>query len=516
MVLRRGDLRWSIGGRWNTWDQQLDPSGQRIALNGRFTSADAGVEFFGGLVPTQDGIRVALGDPAARISLGATRLRSELHHDIVPFGLEVGINQRLTFEVVVPVVLSYVSAVFDINRINPSPANVGLNPGFGNLVVGGLATSVRAQANTAVSSLQAAFPSCFGAAPAPGCAATIALAQNTAALGAGVAQVYGTAGRFAPTAGGALHTALLNRFTTLNAQLRAALGIGAGAADPIVARPTAAPVRMALQDFNTLLLTSGFGVLGDTLTALERTALGDVEVGARWQWLNAFDGAARDRNLVNPSGARWRSVVGFTARLPTAGRRYNGQFLDIGVSDGATALELRSTTDVIAGDHFWASISARYAHVLGDRVERRIPLSGSEALVPLWRLQSVERKLGDYAELAVTPRWMFNDNFAVSGDYLLFARRASRHSGGPITTIDPFTGTLVALDPSVLDVPHQLAQRVGVGITYSTVPQAGRGKSRLPLDVRWQRFWTVGGETTPFVMYDRLELRFLTGLFGHP
>jgi hypothetical protein len=514
-VLKRGELRWSLGGRWNAFDEQLDAGGQRVPINGKWTSADAGTEFFGGLIPTQGGLRAALGDSSARVSLGTTRLRSEYHHEVVPFNFELGLSKRLTIAVSIPLVLSYVSAAFDINRVDPTPANIGLNPGFGaGNANGAVALTVQTQANAAVTALQAAFPSCFTGAPGAGCASTIALARNTTALGNGVAGVYGTAGRFAPVLGSNLDNALNARFIAINSALRTALGIPVGGTDPITARPTAAAVRMAVGDFNKLLLDRTYGVQSDTLTVLERTALGDAEVSARYQWLNTFDGAARDSGRVNPSGLRLRSTAGLTVRLGTAARPYIGKPLDLGAGDGATGIEVRSTTDLIAGDHFWASVTGRYTKMLGDQVDRRIPLSSAEAIVPISRKATIQRQLGDYAELEVTPRWMFNDYFAVSADYYLYLRKGTTFSGGAITITDPFSGGPLTLDPSVLNTSRQVAQRLGFGLAYSTVAAAARGKTRIPLDVRWQRIMTVGGENTPFSFQDRLELRVITSLFG--
>ncbi|MBI3791595.1 MAG: hypothetical protein HY275_12055, partial [Gemmatimonadetes bacterium] len=435
--------------------------------------------------------------------------------DRVPLTFEYGVTRKVTLTLSIPLVLSYVGAAYDINRLDPSPANIAFNPGFNTPAVAANATTVQQQAAAAVQALQAAYPSCFGASPGGACASTIALAQNTTALGAGVLAVFGATGRFAPVAGSPLHTALLARFTALNAQLRTALGVPVGGADPITARPAAAPVRMGLQDFNTLLLTSPYGVNGDTLTVLERSALGDVQLGARWQWLNTVEGAERDTGRANPSGLRLRSVAGIVAHLPTAAKPYLGQLLDVGVDNAATGIELRSTTDIIAGDHFWTSVTGRYTHMLAGTVDRRIPLSAAEALVPAYRRASVTRQVGDWAELEVSPRWMFNDYFAVSGDYQLFLQRATTFRGGPITVTDPFSGSPQVLDPSVLDQPHQLAHRAGFGIAYSTVAAAARGKTRIPLDIRWQRIMTVAGESTPFVMQDRLEVRVITSLFGH-
>ena len=136
--------------------------------------------------------------------------------------------------------------------------------------------------------------------------------------------------------------------------------------------------------------------------------------------------------------------------------------------------------------------------------------------MPSYRRQRLSRQLGDYAELEVTPRWMFNDYFAVSADYFLYLRRATTFGGGPITVSDPYSGLPVTLDPAVLGVPHEIAQRAGIGIAYSTVAAHGRGTTRLPLDIRWQRIITLGGENTPYAFQDRLELRIITSLFGKP
>ena len=515
-VLKPREWRWSFGARWTSWDEALDGAGQRSAINGRFTNPDAGPAFFGGLLATQGFLRSAMGDSTVRVSMGAARLRSELHQDRIPIALEVGISKRLTVGLYVPLVNTYAGAAFDLNRLDPSSANVGLNPGFQNNTFASAAGTVQAEASAAVAALQVAFPSCFSPTPGAGCASTIALAQNTTALGLGVARVFGFSGRFAPVVGGALDNALRARFTSINTQLRTALGVPAAGADPILARPNSAPTRMALADFNTVLLTSGYEVRGDTLTALERSALGDVEVSARWQWLNTFEGARRDSGRVNPAGWRVRSLAGVTARLATGAKPYLGQLLDIGTGDGATGIELRSTTDVTAGDHFWMSITGRYTHMLADEVERRLPLSTLEALVPSYRRQRLSRQLGDYAELEVTPRWMFNDYFAVSADYFLYLRRATTYGGGPFTVSDPYSGLPVTLDPAVLGVPHEIAQRAGIGIAYSTVAAHGRGTTRLPLDIRWQRIITLGGENTPYAFQDRLELRIITSLFGKP
>ena len=149
-VLKPREWRWSFGARWTSWDEALDGAGQRSAINGRFTNPDAGPAFFGGLLPTQGFLRSAMGDSTIRVSMGAARLRSELHQDRIPIALEVGVSKRLTVGLYLPLVNTYAGAAFDLNRLDPSSANVGLNPGFQNNTFASAAGTVQAEASAAV------------------------------------------------------------------------------------------------------------------------------------------------------------------------------------------------------------------------------------------------------------------------------------------------------------------------------------------------------------------------------
>ena len=512
-VLPRRELRWTLGGRWTVHDELLSDAGKRVPLGTSFTTA-LGVASTSWLGVTQLALRDALGDPSATVSAGDLRLREALHRTSMPLTIEAGVTSRLTIGISVPVVFTYASAVADLNRNNPSSANVALNPGRTNTAAAAAAATVLSQATAAVTALQSAYPACFGASPAPSCAPTIALSGNVAWLGSGVSLGYGATGRFAPIAGGTLHTQLLSRFAALNTALRAALGVGS---DPLTARPTAAPVRMGLNDLNAMLMTPAFGIDADTLTSLERTALGDVELSARYLLGSTLAPVSRDSAASIPVGLRWRAVAGVTVRLPMAARRYLGQLLDPGAGDGAPVLELRSTADIAAGRHFWASITGRYGSVFADREMRRVPVGVGEIFPQSGRILDVSRQLGDYAELEATPRWMFNDYFAVSAVYLLFMRRGDRYAmsrSGAVAAICCGLPAPAAPDATLLNTSHQTAHRVGIGLTYSSLVARDRGTSGFPFEVRYQRLQTVAGEGTPFTSEDRLEFRLYTGLFG--
>ena len=518
IVLRRGELRWSLGGDWRVHDELLDGTGKRHPLGDRLTIPNVGASAFQGLAPAQSSLQSILGDPSATVSIGSTRLREELQSTALPIALEYGITRRLTVGVMVPIVWTYASAVLDINRTAPTSANLALNPGLTAPVAATAAANVRTQALAAVAQLQSSYPACFGASPGPGCAPTIALANATTALGNGVATVYGATGKFAPITGSPLQTQVLARFASINAQLRAALGTPPAASDPIAARPVAAPVAMGLADLNKVLFDPTFGLRTDTLTSLERTARGDIEVSAKYLWLDGLgDASLRSDSATrfNPHGVNLRSSAGLIVRLGTAARPYLGQFLDPGAGDGSTAIELRSTTDIVIGPNFWASVSATYASVLGDRIKRRVPASLAEIFPLAIRTFEVDRKMGDWATLEIAPRWAFSDYFGLSGHYLYFVRRGDRYSGS-VTVNDIVTGLPVTLDPSAMNTPHQVAHRLGLGFTYSTLAAHRKGKTGLAFDVTYQRVQVVSGENTPFLTQDRIALRFYTPILGGP
>ena len=505
-VLKRGQARWTIGAEWTVYDELLDASGNRRPLGGRF-SANLGGTSTSWLGVTELGVRAALQDNSAAVSAGQLRLREELQRTLLPLGFELGITPRLTISLFVPLSLTYVSSVADLNRENPSPANVALNPGLSVAASAAQATNVQTQANAAVASLQFTYPSCFAPGAPPSCASTIALASNTSALGSGVVAAYGPTARFAPIAGSALQAQVLARFATLNTQLRAALGLSS---DPITARPVPAPVRMALNDLNTFLFSPAFGMNADTLTSLERTALGDAELGARYLWVDGISAPPGDSARAR-GGPRFRSTAFVTVRLPTAPPPYLGQLLDPGAGEAATAIEWRSTTDVAVGENFWISVTGRYGMTLSDLVKRRVPSVTSQLLIPSNQVMEISRKPGDYAEVEAIPRWMFNDYFAVSADYVLFLKRGDRYefpsgTGSPAVVGFP--------QPALLNTGHQTAQRIGVGFTYSTLASSARGKGHIPLEIRYQRLQTVGGEGTPFATQDRLEFRLYSNLYG--
>ena len=179
-------------------------------------------------------------------------------------------------------------------------------------------------------------------------------------------------------------------------------------------------------------------------------------------------------------------------------------------------IEARSTTDVAVGNSFWMSLTGRYGSLLADKVRRRVPVTAGEIFPLASQVVEVERKLGDYAEIEVTPRWMFGDYFAVSADYQAFLRRGDRYSVAPAAIAAGGFPVVAGPDATLLNTSHQSAQRAGFGLTYSTLAARARGKTGFPFEVRYQRLQVIAGEGTPFTTEDRLEFRVLTRLFGKP
>jgi len=128
----------------------------------------------------------------------------------------------------------------------------------------------------------------------------------------------------------------------------------------------------------------------------------------------------------------------------------------------------------------------------------------------------VSRDLGDYIELEASPRYVYNDYLSLSANWR-YRRKSEDKYTGMFATEDP-TGQPVTLDASVLGMGTELTeQRIGGGLSYSTLRAYDRGRSPLPLEVQLSHWQTVSGSGyAPKQFTTQLQLRYYTRLFGAP
>jgi hypothetical protein len=100
---------------------------------------------------------------------------------------------------------------------------------------------------------------------------------------------------------------------------------------------------------------------------------------------------------------------------------------------------------------------------------------------------------------------------------LAVRRKTEDKYTGTFATEDP-TGEPVTLDASILNEGTELTeQRIGGGVSYSTLRAYDRGRSRLPLEVQLSHWQTLSGSGyVPKQFTTQLQLRYYTRLFGAP
>ena len=512
----RADERYGFGtpGRRNG---SLEP------LAADFDIADLGVAQLPGLTGAEQGIREASGLANFVLSLGRPAIASSVSSTTLPLSIDVGVTSRLMLGLVLPYVRTRNHVRPGFNPLG-SEGNAGINPALAAGVARTRNTQFRNEVTSAAAALRAALDACAANPAPPECAnleanraQAEALIVESRAFRDGVESIYGsdTATRpslFVPRAGSEAQGAIEQRASTMNALYRSLLGLAAGAPDPIASRPFAAQTPIAPGQASALFADPdqrlGLALAGPR--AVERSHIGDIEVGAKMLLLDTF-GAAADR------GFPMRAAVGASLRLPTGREDDPDDLFDVPTGDGQADVELRGVMDVGLPARMNASIRGRYTLQLPDRTIARITEDPSDVFPAAYRRQEVERDLGDIIEIDVIPRYSLGNYFSIVGQYL-FRRKAEDTYAGRFTIPDEITGIgVVELDAATLARETGATEhRAGLGFTFSLDPAVTAGRVRRPIAVSYLHSRTVrgAGGNQPKWTLDALQVRVTTGLFG--
>jgi hypothetical protein len=527
-IPRRGEARFRISA---TFDASVDQFGTKSGATGRFplgrvlTFDSLGAAQLPAVGVTQRFLRDSLG-VSSGLSLGSVQTDSRVLTTSFPLRLEFGLTSRVALDARVPIVRTRNAVRLGVNN-GGGTGNLGFNPSDSRFASGTAAAvarnaAVQAQLAAAITRLQGLVTSCSTPAGAggAGCAPVIAnragatqLITEARTAANGITSVYGngtatgTGTPFVPVAGSdaqraveARLTALRTRFTSFNVS-----DLGSGTA------PAGATERIANSGFRRILGDPLLGFAYDTTFSVERGGLGDVEVGARFKWLDMF-GESR----LPVSGFHARSTAGVAYRLGTSGTDLPFLLFDVPLGTGADALIFRSETDIASGRRLGATIAARWVRPLADEAVVRVPLSTESILAPAARTQTVGRHLGRELTLEVTPRWAPSESFTIAAQYSVTTKQDDAYAGTFTVTDEPFV-TTDTFDAAVLGVATGgRAQRFGFGATYSTLAARARGRAGLPIEVSYLHTSTVAGSggVVPRVTTDALVLRLYAQLFG--
>jgi hypothetical protein len=506
-----GALRIGVSNIWTRFDDRFDGTGGLQPLGAQLTSDAAGVTQFENLAPVQANIRALSGLSDFAVSIGRTALDASELVRTTPISAEVGLTHWLQLGVMVPVVSTRMAASFRVNSSGPA-GNVGINPA---LTPGSAAATANAallqQFADAEAALSARITACTASPGDTNCATVLAtgpaLLETAQDFATGIAQLYGSS-PFVPLAASSADAAIRARVAGFAARF-GSLGSGSITA----AGPASSQTPAGVADIQRFVTDSSFGLGNDSLQTVKRIGLGDIELSAKIQWLNTLGST----NQLHPSGGvHLRSAVAGVVRFGTGSPSMPGNFLDVGTGDGQTDIEVRSQNDVIVGRWFWASIVGRYGTQLAD--SRAMRIAGPDrGIVGLYREFPVQRDLGDYFSVAVTPRVVLGSHFSFAAQYQYW-HKDQDHYTGRFTTTD-LTGTEVTLDASVLNrETRQREQRVSAGLVYSTVAAYADGRAPFPIEISFQHAASVAGEggRTPNITRDAIQIRLYTSLFGGP
>jgi hypothetical protein len=510
----RYDSRYGTGG--------LQPLGSDLSVD------SLGATQLPVLAPLQNALRALTEIPTLGISLSSPQITSSARVSVAPLNLDIGVTHRITLRAIVPIVHTHNEILF-----NPNPGgatgNVGLNPAL--RITAALAADTALYASFAAASTNLAndlaacqrnpgSASYCASLNAQAGAATALITQSNTFAGQ-LSQVYGGNGRapspIVPVDSSGLWLAVTHRiqgFATQFAHFDSLTG-GPGVAN---LAPVGAP-PLALGDAQNLITTNTLGLSYDTLQSVDRTGLGDIEVGATALILDSFHGS--DTARMHPRGFNYRLALTGMFRLGTGSPSSPDALTEIGTGTGANAVELHVATDFLIGRHVWASLIARGTQPLYDNVQVRIPLQLGNEYIPSWAKQTVGRQLGRLLDFELDPHYAFNDYVAVVGQYRYLNKRADTYSG--TFSLDSATTGFgpVTLNANVLNTGTETTeQRWGLGITFSTVAGAARHPSRLPFEATFFHYQTLTGSAgaygrLPRVDVDVIQLRLYVRLFGH-
>ena len=517
-VLPRGAARITAHGGWTTYNELYGPGGKLEALGAPFTTDSLGAAQLEFLRPLQTTLRQLALQPDANVTLGPARTDFSARIARSSISVDVGLTSRLMFSARLPYEHTISEVVMNVNpRLElDHPANIAPNPA---LVPTGTAA---ARNGRVVDSLFRAIGELRtrlgGCATTPGDAVcndrarVEALLQSATAFATGVARTYGTGtdttpgSVFVPLAGSTLQTAIAARVAALNASFKTYIP-QLGVWDTPVPAPTPTSAGEASAIISDTLGIAPIGLV-------DRSHIGDIELGAKLLVFDTFGGIAGARSAGRRSGARF--AVGGLVRLGTGQIDRPNELADIGTGDGQTDIEANGALDVVFGRRWWASVIGRYGLQLEDEQVMRIPDVARNPFAAGYREQTVARDLGDYIEIEATPRLVYNDYLSASVQWL-YRRKAEDTYAGTFV-VDVPDADPVSVDAGILGLgSEQSEQRVGGGLTFSTLRAFDRGRARLPFEVQLFHSQTLSGEGyVPKRFTTQVQLRYYTRLFGPP
>lgn len=481
------NLRFSFGTP-GVADGTAEPLGTDLTVD------TAGSNIFPTFSDAENAVRSLTGDAAYRLNVGKflTIRDADVRH--FPFGFALGVSQRLTVRLNIPIVTTRSQVTFTSDTTD---ANVGwnlANENYGNETTAADAAALISQLSAAISEIEAMITAGdFGCPSGPGCDQARGIVMRATTLLGNLFALTGLgadaeAVAFAPLETSAAGAAVLAEIAAVALELQA---LGASPVTGTLPLPTG---RLSADAINDTLLCGPdcphFAAL--PIGFNRQTRFGDIEIGA---WFGL---------LMN---ATTRAVLTTTVRLPTGRPSSADNFVDIGTGDGQTDVELGIEAAFEPGNSVGLSFGASYTLQLAHSLVRRVTTPDAP-LVPVSHRFLVKRDLGNVIRFSAYPTVRLSSVFRVFGSVHYFRKGRDSFS---YPSLSPAGG----LDLALLEVETEMrALSYGGGIAYRS-DQTSRGRT-LPIEagLNYRAAFSGSGGLTPKTNSMQLYLRLFFQAFG--
>lgn len=495
-----GEVWLELAPAFESWNSQYILDGPADSLrDGTEEPLSADVDgpiaerLYPGTAPLFAGLRgdaAALGYdslPADEFSLGGLAFdRLHANRRLVPVTLELGLHERVAGRVTAPLVKSQTEAFFSFQ---PGGASFAPLP------------SVVTDPRTFVSEWSSARASLRdqldgGSLSEGERARARELLESSGAFLEAFSR-RAEAGLLFPLAGSRPGSAVLSRVDSLARGFQD-FGIGVPGLDLAASATTA-----SLQSFFT-----GGSMEADSLRGRDRGwAVEGLEVGVRLGLLDTFDPPPDTAG----GGLELRTTIGAAVRLPSGPAANSpfvtpASFLDVPISAAQTDLEVSLYQDVRLGP-LLVQGRGRYGWQLSDEVELRVHPPDRPFALP-GASAAVERDLGDYLEIHLSPRLVLNRALSLGAEYSFWRKGSDRYA----LASAPGPGGPREASPLAVESSER-RHRLGVGIHYRAAGDSpSPGARPVELSFLFQAPVAGSGGQTPVSDLTSVRIRIPVGL----
>ena len=449
-VAGHGRLRVTFDPRIVGWDAQF-VNGARLPLGLPLTGDTVGATAIPVVARLEQDVRVASGVPGFVANLGQSLLSVRQERRTTPITAELGLSDRLSVSVSVPIVRVATRAHL---QISSKGANLGLNPLLRGVANSGASYGAFfTQFDTSLARLDANIAGGgYGCPASRQCAAQAFLDSARGVRTVLYEMVHGagqTGSPFMPLDSSDGGRGIVQVVSYLQTRDSAAFNVTGFRDTFLLAHDTLSADLVAGAIVDSAY---GFGYRGLPYRNSFRLGLGDIEVAAKYRLAASAHYAA--------------AIVGLL-RLPTAQRDSDDDWLRQSLGDHQMDVEGRFIQELFVGSRLWLNVAVRGGiQRPGTRVRRVAPFGA--ILVPFAATAQLAWDPGDYAGVDVAPLYRLNPRFAAGLTASYWIKQRDRYTfRSAQDSLDLAARLGAATSAALLDEgTAERRLRFGVAVTY--------------------------------------------------